>query len=129
MDEGIKPRKRNDTDIFYECLPFYLSIGMSSKEYWEGDALLPKAYRKAYKTRQEQTNHEAWLHGLYVYDAVMSALTHLSPKTDTHKTYTPQPYSFNQEKVSEEKKVEAEVQAEMWMKTWVSATQKMFEKK
>lgn len=102
---------------------------MSSEEYWNGDAELPKAYRKAFKMKQENVNHEAWLHGLYVYDAVVSAMTRLSDKKSSHKDYATKPYSFTREDVEkekEEKKIEAEAQAEVWMKSWVSATQGMF---
>lgn len=105
---------------------------MSSTEYWDGDNDLPKHFRKAYKMRQEQINHEAWLHGLYVYDAVTSAMTHLNPKKNTHKNFAAKPYSFTSadvEKEKEEKAVEAQAQAEVWMKSWVSATQEMFKNK
>lgn len=135
MDEGISQptrKLRNYSEIFDECYPFYLSIGMSSEEYWNGDAERTIAYRKAFKMKQESANHEAWLHGLYVYDAVMSALTHLSDKKSSHQTYTVKPYSFTPDEVEKErenKKIEAEAQAEVWMKSWVSATQKMFKDK
>ena len=79
--------------------------------------------------KQDSVNHEAWLHGLYVYDAVMSALTHLSDKKHLHQDYTAKPYSFTPEAIEkdkEEKKIESEAQAEVWMKSWVSATQRMF---
>lgn len=130
MDEGVSPSPRKlqrYSEIFEECLPFYLSIGMSSEEYWKGDALLPKAYRKAYRMKQEQMNYEAWLHGLYVYDAVTSAMTHLSDKKSNHKNYAEKPYDFTPRK-EEEVVEEAQAQAEVWLKSWVSATQKMFNK-
>ena len=129
MDEGVKPQTpRKYSQIFEDCFPFYLSIGMSSAEYWDGDNMLPKYYRQAEKMRQEQTNHNAWLHGLYVYDAVTSAMTHLSSKKSDHKSYAEKPYSFTPqtEEITEEKRIEAEAQAEVWLKSWVSATQKMF---
>lgn len=131
MDEGVnQPSPRNYSEIFESCFPFYLSIGMSATEYWEGDNDLPRQYRKAEKMRQEQINHNAWLHGLYVYDAIMSGLSHLSSKKNEHHSYAEKPYSFTPSKKEEEqKKEEAKAQAEVWMKTWVSATQKMFEKK
>ena len=100
---------------------------MSSEEYWEGNPSLPQYFLKAYKMRQEQLNHEAWLHGLYVYDAMISAMTHLSDKKSEHKDYATKPYSF--EKSNEEELQEkelAEAQAEVWMKSWVSATQRQF---
>lgn len=105
-----------------------MSIGMTYEEYWNGDSSLPIYYREAYKIKQESANHEAWLHGLYVYDAVTSALTLLNSKESSRKSYTSKPFSFSKETIEEEKKVEAEAQAEVWMKSWVSATQKMFDK-
>lgn len=130
MDEGIN-RPLDVSKTFEECFPFYLSIGMSSDEYWNGDSSLPKHYRKAYQLKQENVNREAWLHGLYVYDAVTSAMTRLNKDKHSHKNYAAKPYSFTPEEIEEEnenKVAEAEAQAEVWMKSWVSATQKMFKK-
>lgn len=135
MDEGLNPpprKLRSYSEIFEECFPFYLSIGMSPEEYWKGDAFLPRAYRKAYRMKQEQINHNAWLQGLYFYDAAISALTHLNSKQSAHKSYAAKPYSFTAEDIErdkKDKKVEAEAQAEVWMRSWVSATQKMFKDK
>ena len=129
MDEGINPRStKKYSDTFDECFPLYLSIGMSSAEYWDGDNDLPKQYRKAFKLRQENANHEAWLHGLYVYDAVISAMSHMNKEKSDHKQYAEKPYDFTPRK-KEEKVEEAKAQAEVWLKSWVSATQKMFKNK
>jgi len=117
------------SEIFDEHFPFYLSIGMSSAEYWEGDPSLPRYFRKAFQMRQEYENNQAWLEGLYVYDAVSSALTHLSPNKKDHRSYAEKPYSFNSSAAAahEEAKVEeAQAQAEMWLKSWAAATQKQF---
>ncbi len=105
---------------------------MTADEYWDGDNALPKYYREAYRMKQEQVNHEAWFYGMYVYDALVSAMSHLSSKKSDHKSYAEKPYSFKPEDIkkdNEAKKIEAEARAEVWMKTWVSATQKMFKDK
>ena len=102
-----------------------MSIGMSYDEYWDGDIYAPKHYRKAYKLRQEQNNNEAWLKGLYTYDALTSALSHMNKNKSDHKNYAEKPYDFTPPK-EEEKVEEAEARAEVWLKSWVSATQKMF---
>ena len=126
MDEGIT-RPLKYSEIFEEQCSFYLSIGMTATEYWHGDAMLPKYYREAHRLRQENANHEAWLNGLYTFDALMSALSHLNSKQSSHRNYAEKPYSFNRsEENTAEKKIEAEAQAEVWMKSWVTATQKMF---
>jgi hypothetical protein len=124
------PRKRETfSEIFEEQFPFYLSIGMSSAEYWEGDPSLPRYFRKAFKMRQTYENEQAWLHGLYVYDATISALTHLSKDKKDHREYTSKPYSFDPDDYEEDQEAkvdEAQAQAELWMKSWVAATQRHF---
>lgn len=124
MDEGIN-RPQSYSKIFEECCPFYLSIGMSSAEYWDGDNDLPKYYREAWKLKQENANHEAWLHGMYVYDAVTSAMSHLNKNKSDHISYAEKPYDFSARK-KEDDVIVAEAQAEVWLKSWVSATQKQF---
>ena len=101
---------------------------MSSTEYWDGDNDLPRGFREAYRMRQEQANHMAWLHGLYVYDAVCSAMSHLSDKPSAHKPYAEKPYSFDKKKTDEEREIEAKARAEVWLKSWVTATQRKFKK-
>ena len=69
------------------------------------------------------------MHGLYVYDAVVSAMSHLNQNKSSHKNYASEPYSFTKEDIereNEQKVVEAEARAEVWMKSWVSATEGMF---
>jgi hypothetical protein len=132
VDDGLKQSPRSYAKIIEDCCPFYLSIGMTSDEYWNGDSKLPKYYRESHKMKQEQKNHEAWLNGLYVYDALVSAMSHLSSKKSEHRNYADKPYSFNSENIEkdkEAKKLEAEAQAEVWLKSWVAATQKMFKDK
>lgn len=106
-----------------------MSIGMTYAEYWQGDNYAPKYYREAFKAKEESVNHEAWLQGLYFYDALVSVMSQLNSKKETHKSYTPKPYSFTPEDIKkdeEERRIEAEAQAEVWLKSWVSATQKQF---
>lgn len=72
-----KPENKTYTEIFEECFPFYLSIGMTYKEFWEGDVTLPKFYREAEKQRQRQQlesdNFKCWLQGKYFFEALCCA--------------------------------------------------------
>ena len=54
--------------------PWYLSIGCSYEEFWNGSAWIAQAYREAEIHRQERVNYESWLQGLYVYSGVKSAI-------------------------------------------------------
>ena len=124
--DDLKPRKKN-SEVFEELCPFYMSIGMSYDLYWDGDNAAPRHFLKAFKMRQENKNHDAWLHGLYVYDALVSAMSHMSDNKNNHKNYAEKPYDFKPRK-EEENVEEAQAQAEVWLKSWVAATQKMFNK-
>lgn len=60
--------------MFWKALPSYLAMGMTSEEYWYDTPRLAKAYREAQILKTELMNQEAWLHGMYVYNAVATAL-------------------------------------------------------
>lgn len=46
-----------------------MAMGMSYTEFWDGPPAVATAYRKAYRLRREAENEQAWLQGLYTYDA------------------------------------------------------------
>ena len=62
------------TEQFYEAFPYYLSIGMPSHEFWDGDPWLVWGYRKAHGLKNEQRNYEMWLQGLYIHESVSVAI-------------------------------------------------------
>ena len=100
---------------------------MSYAEYWEGDPKLAQYYRKAYKIRQEEFNNNAWLQGLYIYDAVSTALHNalrgMGKNPPPAKDYAKKPYEiFKKEKTPEEKALEVEKEQEkaaLWMEAFV----------
>lgn len=76
--------------VFEELCPYYMSIGMSYDEFWNGDVSMVKAYRKENELRDKRRNQELWLQGLYVYEALCdaSALFRFTMK----KSIKPEPY-------------------------------------
>jgi hypothetical protein len=130
LTENPPTHNKTYTEIFEENFPFYLAIGMSSAEYWEGDCSLTRYYRKAYKIKQEEINNNAWLQGLYVYDAISTALHNaLRGKNSKAREYANQPYNFenNKEKSKQEKAKEVEIaqqKAYAWMENFVRINQK-----
>lgn len=118
---------KTNTEIFEECFPFYLAIGMSYAEYWEGDPKLTQYYRKAYHIKQEEINNNAWLQGMYIYDAVSTALHNalrgMGKTKPPAKDYAKQPYEFNKRnKTEQEKAKEVEIEQEKaaaWMENFV----------
>lgn len=113
------------TQIFEDAFPFYLAIGMSYAEYWEGDPSLPRYYRKAYQIKQDEINNNAWLQGVYFYDALSTAINNAlrSPKKGRAREYAKKPYDFrHKEKTEQEKIKEVEVErqrAAAWMDKFV----------
>lgn len=101
--EGFAPAPLSRfTDIFWQKFPYYLSIGMTEEQYWEGDSVLPKYYRQAEELRKERVNQEAWLQGMYVYDAIarISPILHAFAKKGTKaQPYVEEPYPINKRSV------------------------------
>ena len=80
---------------FYEVFPYYLSIGMTYDQYWNGDSTLPIYYRKAEELRNEKRNQELWLQGMYVYEAICDVapiLQAFAKKGTKPRPYTTNPY-------------------------------------
>lgn len=63
-------------------------MGMSYEEYWNGDPILVRAYRKADRLRQRRDNQNAWLIGSYIYEAISD----LSPIFNVFSKRSPKPY-------------------------------------
>ena len=60
-------------------------MGMSLEQYWEQSPFLAVVYRKAYKLKRETENEQAWLQGLYVYDAFAVCLANVFAKRGAKK--------------------------------------------
>ncbi len=82
---------------------------MSVKEFWEEDPDLFWAYRFSYferlKMQQETFNHNAWLQGAYVYDALSVSLCNAFSKTKVN--YPELPYGVKHEEPSLEEQQKA----------------------
>ena len=74
---------------------------MTEAQYWDGDPLLPKYYREAENLRMERKNEEAWLQGMYVYDAILrlTPILHAFAKKGAKpKPYADEPYPITKKK-------------------------------
>ena len=67
-------------------------MGMTYEQYWDMSPYLVIAYRRAYKLKREIANEQAWLQGLYVYDAFAVCMANafakrgaIFPLTDAEK--------------------------------------------
>ena len=93
---------------------FYMSIGMSYADYWEGDNCLPSFYLWAYQKRRkreiEEKNYTAWLEGFYNMNAFGVVLSNaFAGENSSPAEYYDKPVEiFPKEKTAEEKEKEQE---------------------
>lgn len=105
MDSSA-PRKTY-TERFWDHFPFYLSIGMSAEQYWDGDCWLTKSYRDAHEQMLERQSMLAWLQGRYFYEALcdVSPLLHaFSKKGAKPAEYCERPYPITPRGVKQKEK-------------------------
>lgn len=70
---------------------------MTYEQFWEQDSWLVKYYRKAYELRREEMNWQAWLQGMYIYEAISDIAPVLHPfakKGTRARKYSEKPYEF-----------------------------------
>lgn len=109
---------------FCEYFPFYLSIGMTYAEYWEGDCSLTQYYRKAFEIKQERENQNFWLQGLYIYDAVSTVVGNVwcRKKGEEASSYPKVPYAVSKEAKERKREIEEKeekMKARVWMESLV----------
>ena len=133
-EEQLKKIKNTSYgEIFWKYFPFYLSIGMSPEQYWEGDSRLTIAYREAYKIQRDRINERAWLQGAYVYDAI----SRISPKISSFgkkgakpEEYLKEPYPITKEQVEKreiEKQKEVMNKGKRFMEAMADASKKKWQ--
>lgn len=123
------------TERFYELFPYYLSIGMTAEQYWDGDCTLVKYYRKAEELRNEKRNQELWLQGMYIYEAIcdVAPILHAFAKKGTKPTpYSEKPYPLNakqSKRDEEEKQRRIAEKGKRFMEAMAASINKKFEGK
>jgi hypothetical protein len=108
MDGGLVSESSSKREYAYELFekvcPYYLSIGMSYDDFWYGDVNKAVCYREAEQLRIKRYNQEAWLQGMYVYEAICDASPIFNPYakrgTKPHK-YPTEPFPITKEEVAE----------------------------
>lgn len=117
-----KPSTKSYTEIFNEAFPYYLSLGMSYELYWHGEPNLVKAYREADEMRVDRMNYEAWLQGLYVYQAVGALYPVFNPFSKQKKAeeYLKEPIVIT-ERARNQKAMEEGNKMADFLKAWADA--------
>ena len=122
------------SEKFEELCGYYLSLGMTYEEYWEGDPAMTRYYRDKYRCEMDQRNTELWLMGVYIYEALMDVapLLNLFDKHRKALPYRTEPYPLT--KTAEEKRKDREEKQKMkngldLMSAWMTNANAKFKKK
>ena len=103
---------------------------MSYEQYWEQSPYLVVAYRKAYRLRRETENEQAWLQGLYVFDAFAVVMANVFAKRGSKRQeYLERPIDIYPLTEREKKRRQAEENAKMQAAMEAMARKQRREKK
>lgn len=129
------------TDEFNKCCPFFISIGMTYEQFWEGDPTMTKYYLKAYQEKEKREAEKQkwimWEQGLYVYEAICDVAPVLRAFSKSTKPlpYPKEPWNLDkskeqQDKELEEKKKELTMyRQQIFFTNWANATKQHFQNK
>ena len=105
-------------------------MGMSYEQYWEQPPYLVVAYRKAYRLRRETENEQAWLQGLYMFDAFAVVMANVFAKRGSKRQeYLERPIDIYPLTEREKKRRQAEENAKMQAAMEAMARKQRREKK
>ena len=108
-------------------MPFYLSIGMTTDEYWYAAPRLVKAYKDAHKLKLRHENELAWLQGLYIQSAVAVVVAGATGNKGKKIEYPKQPIDLGLETKAEKEDKAAREREKIianltaWKKAWDKA--------
>lgn len=115
------------TEVFYNHLPYYLAIGMTPEQFWDGDCRLTESYRRADELKQRRRNQDLWLQGMYFYEALcdVSPILQAFAKKGTKPTpYSPEPYAVTEKQVKEKKERQERLRYEKQRQKWQRGRQR-----
>ena len=130
-----RPSFSTYTEQFYEVFPYYLSIGMTYEQFWDGDPMLAKYYRQAEEIRNDRRNQELWLQGMYVYEAICDIapiLQAFAKKGTKAHPYPERPYAITEKqrkREAEEKERLNALKARRFMEALMASTNARFKDK
>lgn len=96
--------------MFEEALPFFLNVGMTYDDFWNGDCQMTRFYYKAWKIKREREEDDLDVLAYYVGAYVMEAIGATFGKS--HYPRRPRSYDQIENNLSEEER------AELWLSTF-----------
>ena len=115
--------------VFREACPYYLNMGMTYEQYWDGDTDAHKIFRAAKRLKVHEKNRDMWLQALYFYEAMIDVAPYVKAfsKSKPHP-FRDEPYDlFEEERAARMEREEQERYEQM--KEKVAAFAKAFNEK
>ena len=114
---------------FEELCGYYMSLGMTYEQYWDGDCCMTKYFRRMDELKRSRNNEESWLLGCYIYDALLSVYPVFNALS---KKKEPYPYRSSPFPITEREQIQADLdkkKREMYksieeMQEWAAAINK-----
>ena len=134
---GVKSRpspSQRYGDKFEELCGYYMSLGMSYSDFWDGDACMAKHYRQLSEIQKETRNTELWLQAAYIYEALICASPIFNPLSKKGKPFPfrsePIPITAAGSKVSSERRKKKMLEnGKEAMRAMMAAINSQFKKK
>lgn len=100
-----------------------MAIGMTYEQYWYGDPLMVRAFYKADRLRRERMDEEAWIHGLYVMNAISATVGNaFKKKGEQPDEYPKEPVTVTKRREEEQaRKKRASEQEAAWALAWMTS--------
>ena len=123
-----------DGDKLEDLCGYYMSLGMSDQDYWDGDNCMTKYYREAEEIKKERRNSELWLQAAYIYEALLDASPVFNPLSKKNKPFPfrsePIPITASGSKQSDERKKKQRLEnGKEAMRAMMAAINDRFKKK
>lgn len=98
------PLPQSYTERFEEICPSYMAIGMTYEQFWDGDSTMVIAYRKADRLKADIVNRNAWLQGMYVYEALcdVAPIVRAFSKAKSPTKYRSEPFELREPEIKKE---------------------------
>lgn len=90
--------------------PYYLVIGMTYEQFWDGDPSLVISYRRADELRRRRMNEELWLAGIYTSEALASTVGNMFSKQKYHYPSEPKPITRDELAERQERERQAKME-------------------
>lgn len=106
-------------------------MGMTLKEYWDGDPKDAAIIREAHDLRRKNDNFNAWLQGQYIYEALLCAspMFHDWVKRPKPIPYPKKPYELFEKAEKKTESDDKELKNQATIRAWVDRANRIREQK